>query len=238
MNEDFVESLLGPPAEQSLEQLSERRAKVDYWRRTKSGQLVGFKGTPGKGKPVTGHPSVLKQLGTKAKSAGQRVRRLKKKHKKARGKNREKIGKDLDQAHIDRLGAADKLARHRKKHGRKGKKRKKKTESMGPFEQQVEQSYAGVSGESLIEQSSSPRLQTGDRIRVHGDAMLKGLKGGKVYEVINVSHRERGTKSGQVYTLKPSRGRSVKSLVKHWASDVDAMMNSFNRGDNNGIEVL
>lgn len=39
--------------------LTEKGAKVDYWRTTDGGHRVGFQGTPGKGTPVAGNPHVL-----------------------------------------------------------------------------------------------------------------------------------------------------------------------------------
>jgi hypothetical protein len=68
-------------------------------------------------------------------------------------------------------------------------------------------------------------LKIGDIILVHGFIMLKGLKDNCKYTVVQEDDISWTFKKG-------------KSLVRHRKSDVYGSIGCFERGDNNGIEIL
>lgn len=80
--------------------------------------------------------------------------------------------------------------------------------------------------------SESPLLEEGDWIKVHGFVMLKGLKGGKEYEVEEVFTH----KGSKAYELRPKYTSSWKSRVKHYVYDIDKWINM--NSDINYIEIM
>lgn len=78
------------------------------------------------------------------------------------------------------------------------------------------------------------KLKVGDKIRVVGFVMLKGLDDGKTYRVSKVSQYG----GSDTYTLYNVRSRKpLSNSVRHFAHDVDAWVES-NISEWNRIEKL
>jgi hypothetical protein len=75
------------------------------------------------------------------------------------------------------------------------------------------------------------RLKAGDRIRVHGWVMLRGLKDGE-YLVKSVGNRY----GYPTYSFVKPRGKHVVAV--HFAATVDAWVRPAGHADLNRIEVL
>jgi hypothetical protein len=77
-----------------------------------------------------------------------------------------------------------------------------------------------------VQPASIPHLA---KVRAHGFVMLRGVDDGRTYQVKRDEARK-------VYWF--CTPRSGRKLVGHHISSVDGMLRTFQRGDNNGIEVI
>jgi hypothetical protein len=75
------------------------------------------------------------------------------------------------------------------------------------------------------------KLKAGDVIRVHGWPMLAKLEGGTMYRILSVTDYY----GRETYSI--ARTRSVRPLVRHYATDVDAWLREQTE-DFNWIELL
>jgi hypothetical protein len=70
-------------------------------------------------------------------------------------------------------------------------------------------------------------LKSGTTIHVHGWVMLKGLNQG-LYKVLSQDETS--------YTFAKANGR--KAICRHYKNSVHGSIDCFNRGDNNGIQII
>lgn len=79
------------------------------------------------------------------------------------------------------------------------------------------------------------KLQVGDRIKINGWPMLKGLEDGKVYEVSKLF--QYAGKNAYEFKSVGSTGKVGKKVVGHMAHDVDRSIETASYCDNN-IEIV
>ena len=77
-------------------------------------------------------------------------------------------------------------------------------------------------------------LQVGDRVKVHGFVMLKGLDGGRSY-LVDSDRPYYGKKTYTFRRILKNGKPSWHDMCRHYAEDVECWMNPLN---NNRIERL
>jgi hypothetical protein len=74
---------------------------------------------------------------------------------------------------------------------------------------------------------NNEKLIIGTKIQVHGWIMLKGLNQG-LYKILSQDNFS--------YTFSKINGK--KAICRHYINSIHNSINCYNRGDNNGIQVI